>query len=588
MQANGHARLSLHEKISDMANWDEIECELALRGIAREYDVSVTELRKAITRQRTRNEQRARTAGDRSTALDPHKILAEATKPEFVVESANLPAAADAVRDLLAKAGEYYQWGIPAKVEAAEHGGLPEIVPLSVDGVVNEVHRWRRPIKLTPDGKRMEITLLDRVARQYLAKKGAWRLPRLAGITTAPLLAEDGSIRAGSGFDQETRLYRANVPAPEILDRPGEREARAALQILRAAFQTFPFADSARVLDPKLKLELVDLSKPPGLDESNFLAGFFTAVCRPCLRVAPGLMLVAPQRSGSGSGKGLVARAIGLIAFGLRLAGFTPVKDKAELEKRISGELLEGGPVLFIDNFNDAVLASPTLEGAMTERPFKVRSFGTLKMLTLDSAPFIVVTGNGLSPSDDLVRRFGMFSRLDARMENPALRRFPLPDAAFLADIEHRRPELLGAVLTIWRFGRQNENSLPIGRALGSYADWGRWCRDPLLALDCRDPVDRFEELAAADPRRQDELAIFAAWWEHHKSASVRADELHQTVMKLIDPEAATPRLHSIRRWLSSKNGMRLGGFEFAVEPDPHNKKKPSTYRLFNHEPEAR
>ena len=34
----------------------------------------------------------------------------------------------------------------------------------------------------------------------------------------------------------------------------------------------------------------------------------------------------------------------------------------------------------------------------MTERPFKIRPFGVLKMPRLDSAPFIVVTGNGLRP----------------------------------------------------------------------------------------------------------------------------------------------------------------------------------------------
>lgn len=171
--------------------------------------------------------------------------------------------------------------------------------------------------------------------------KREWDLPRLAGITTAPILGDDGSIRAAKGFDREMRLYCANVPALEVPQRPTERQARTALHLLRNAVRTFPFADAPRVWDSKLQLELVDLSQPPGLDESTFLAGLNTAVCRPCLPLAPGLMLVGPQRSGSGSGKGLLARAICLIAYGLRLAPFTPVKDRAELEKRISAELLE-------------------------------------------------------------------------------------------------------------------------------------------------------------------------------------------------------------------------------------------------------
>jgi putative DNA primase/helicase len=117
---------------------------------------------------------------------------------------------------------------------------------------------------------------------------------------------------------------------------------------------------------------------------------------------------------------------------------------------------------------------------------------------------------------------------------DPSLRRFPLPDREFLADVERRRPELLGAVLTIWRFGRQNAGRLTVGRAPGSYSAWARWCRDPLLTLGCRDPVERLEELAAADPYRQDERAIFTAWWEHHLSELVLAKDLHLQVKRLI------------------------------------------------------
>lgn len=595
MRANGRvdergtAPVSLHETISDMATWDETDCEFALRSVAKQYNMSVTVLRKIIARQRARNEHRVKSAGAAGSVPDVAKILAAAAKPELVVETANLPAAAEAVRDLLAEAGEYYEWTVPAKVISSGDDGLPQIVPLSVEAVVNEVHRLRRPIELTPGGQRRECTLRDRVARLYLVKKGEWHLPRLAGITTAPLVGEDGGIRAAKGFDRESRLYCVNVPVLEVPEQPTERQAHAGLQILRDAFQTFPFADAARVWDGRLGLELVDLSKDPGLDESTFLAGLITAVCRPCLYLAPGLMLVAAQRSGSGSGKGLLARAICLIAYGLRLAGFTPGKDKAELEKRINAELLQGGPAISIDNVNDEVLASSTLEGAMTERPFKVRPFGVLKMLLLDSAPFIIATGNGLSPSEDLVRRFAMFVRLDAKMENPSLRRFPMADQDFLAEIDRRRAELLSAALTIWRFGRLNAEKLRVGRPLGSYSSWEHWVRDPLFTLGCRDPVERFEEMAAADPRRQHEVAIFTTWWERHPDQAVQAQDLHDDVKKLIDPDGVpVPRLHSVRRWLSRRDRMRLAGFELNVEKDPQRPRKPATYRLKDLERERR
>jgi hypothetical protein len=58
------------------------------------------------------------------------------------------------------------------------------------------------------------------------------------------------------------------------------------------------------------------------------------------------------------------------------------------------------------------------------------------------------------------------------------------------AEVTERRTELLAALLTIWRWGRITQGIVP-GRTLGSFEQWGRWVRDPLLALGCKDPADR-------------------------------------------------------------------------------------------------
>jgi hypothetical protein len=508
-------------------------------------------------------------------------------KPELIVPTDNLPAAANAIRDMFAAEAGYFEWGAPAKVITSGDGELPQIVLLTIEHVVCEVHERRRVIERKPGGRKTPATLRERVAKIYIiAKKGEWNLPRLAGVTTAPLLGEDGRIRAVEGYDPASRQYCAKVPMLDVPERPTERQAKNALHLLRSAFQTFPFADSERFRDTKLNLDLVDIDRPPGLDESAFLAGLMTAVCRPSLYLAPGLMLVAPP-SGSGSGKGLLVRGISLIAYGVRPVPFAPKKGE-EQEKTITSALLEGRPMVFLDNFNDAVLSSPTLEQAQTERPFAVRMFHTQKFGVLDAAPFIVVAGNGLSPSQDSVRRFGgMFVQLNARMENASLRRFPLADQAFLAEIERRRKELLSTVLTIWRWGRQTHEYLKVGLPLGSYSDWTRWCRDPLLTLGCRDPVERLEELAAADPRRQNKLAIFTAWWGHHRNTPVTAKDLHDEVKKLIDPEGGGV-LQRIRPWLGHQDGVRLAGFEFRVEKDPRRQRDPATYTLLNLDPECR
>ena len=99
-------------------------------------------------------------------------------------------------------------------------------------------------------------------------------------------------------------------------NNPSGREAAAALLRIRHTFRTFPFADAARVQDPELGVEVVDPSKPAGLDESTFLVALLTAACRPSLETAPGFLCDAPTFSGAGTGKGLLVKAICIIASG--------------------------------------------------------------------------------------------------------------------------------------------------------------------------------------------------------------------------------------------------------------------------------
>ena len=92
-------------------------------------------------------------------------------------------------------------------------------------------------------------------------------------------------------------------------------------------------------------------------------------------------------------------------------------------------------------------------------------------MVPLNSTAFMAVTGNGLTVTEDLARRF-IPCELDARCEDPELRPFA---GGFLDQIECRQlAELLAAVLTIWRWGRQQATARTRGKPLGSFRDCGR------------------------------------------------------------------------------------------------------------------
>jgi len=420
---------------------------------------------------------------------------------------------------------------------------------------VIEAHRHCQPVKVDEDGEYIPITLPDRVAQMYLDMCGEWDLPPLTGVSTSPLLSPDGSVRVADGYDPATGLWCCGVPSLRLPARPSRAGAEAALALLRQTFRTFPFADAPRRWDLSLPVEVVDLACSPGRDESAFLNALLTAVCRASLWLAPGLLLTAPAVSGAGTGKGLLARAICTIAFGIRPRAFTMGSDRQELDKRLAAELIEAQPALFLDNVNGIALRSDTLASVLTERPARVRLLGQTRMVPLNSTAFISITGNGLTVTEDLARRF-IPCQLDARCEDPELRQF---GSGFLEQIERRRAELLVACLTIWRWGRQNATMLPRGKSLGSFETWAEWCRDPLFALGCRDPVERIQVLKANDPRRQRIAELFQVWWEHHGATPVKANQLAEPVKAVADPQGRGRQY--LATFIAGLAGTHAGGF---------------------------
>ena len=146
---------------------------------------------------------------------------------------------------------------------------------------------------------------------------------------------------------------------------------------------------------------------------------------RPSLYLAPGVLLRAPAISGAGAGKGLLARCISIIAYGREPHAVNAGPNIEELEKRISAELVEGNAVLFLDNLNDRALKSEALASAITERPARTRILGKSQMVSLNSSTLVILTGNGLSVSEDLARRF-IIVELDPRTEDPEARPFKM------------------------------------------------------------------------------------------------------------------------------------------------------------------
>jgi hypothetical protein len=435
-------------------------------------------------------------------------------------------------------------------------------LPSTTEGVRVLAHEICIPTKeiVTRDATtRIPAPLSKDVAQLYLhGLEGKWGLNPFRGIVTAPILSDDGSIRSASGYDERSGLWCHNIPNIAVPTKPTRGDAERALSKLRGFFRTFPFADATRLPDPDLGVEVVDLTKPAGLDESSFLAALLTAVCRQSLETAPGFLCDAPNYSGAGTGKGLLVKAVCVIASGVKPSAFTSGHDAEEFDKRLTSALIEAHPAVFLDNFNNKSLTSDILASALTENPAMVRPMGLTKTVPLHTRTFIGITGNSVQVAEDMARRL-LNTHIDARMENPEQRPFP---PGFLDRIFAERVNLLAAALTIWRWGRQTQPKF--GKSLGSYEVWAQWCRDPLLALGMRDPVDRHAEIKAADPKRRELISIFEQWWTSHSDQLLKAQDLSYEVTSLV-PGALTRdgviSRQKVARFLAAHVDTRVGGY---------------------------
>jgi hypothetical protein len=285
------------------------------------------------------------------------------------------------------------------------------------------------------------------------------------------------------------------VPDLKLPEKVDEGAAQAALARLRARFATFPFSDAELIKDPDTGIAKVRQDLPPGHDEAAFLVALMTSVQRYSLPLAPGVVIRAPLQSGSGTGKGQLARAMAYIATGTWPHAFTAGHSPEEMDKRLSASLMSGDPFIFMDNANATALKSDTLASAITEPHTKIRILGRSTMTAIQGCACIVLTGNGLLLSEDLVSRF-LLVELDAKVEDAETRTVP---TGFLDGIQRDRISILEDLMLIARWGLTQAVH---GKPLRNFTAWARRCRDPFLALGCPDPVDRLARLKAADPLR--------------------------------------------------------------------------------------
>ena len=389
----------------------------------------------------------------------------------------------------------------------------------------------------------------NRVAETYLARIGSWRLPVLSGIVGAPFIRFDGTICSQAGYDADSGLLlRPDQSFPATPTNPTKADAYEALTYLGALIEEFPFVSET--------------------DRAVALSAILTVFDRWSLATAPLHTFTSPV---AGTGKSLLVDLASMLATGQLAPVISQGRTEEELEKRLGAALIAGDLLVSIDNCEHALTGSFLCQ-ALTQQRLKIRLLGYSRHVEVPINTTMFATGNNLIVASDLTRRT-LRCELDANCEQPELRRFK---TNVLDVVRSDRCHLVAAVLTILRAWHLARNTVAIGvLPLGSFEDWSKRIREPLLWLDQEDPCDSMRTVRESDPDRAALLTALEQWKK--ELGTLQAHTVQQIINHATNASdflAALAAVAPTTRGGTIVSGVRLGRWLKRVEGKIANRLK--------------
>lgn len=455
-----------------------------------------------------------------------------------IVDEAEIALLARTVDQLYQRAGQLVRVvrrDVPSVRNYKRPPGVLGIVTVDKPYLVEEFTRCARWEKYDERmGKKYpwrKINAPEQVASTYLSRTGQWRVPHLWSTLSAPTLRPDGTVLQQRGYDPGMRAFYdpGGVEYPVIPDKPTRADAKACLDRLKKAISTFPFATE--------------------VDRSVALAMMLTGLVRRSLPSAPLGAITAP---GPSSGKTLLADFIAIMCMGATAPAMKYADTDEEAAKIAMAVLLEGDPVVLIDNV-ERPLGGDWLCTMITSETYKGRILGLSQMGNLSTNCVWLATGNQIALIGDLTTR-ALLCRIDPKMERPAERVFT-KDLREWA-MEHR-PALVAAGLMLMRaFVASGESPREYVHPWGRFEHWTDLVRAPLVWLGEQDPCASLSALEAEDLHRQEHLRVLHAWHQHLGEEVFTARELIDRLSGVMPEDKAYPLKELIRDLCEDRQGI--------------------------------
>ena len=448
----------------------------------------------------------AEPANDMFVPDAPEAVIEDDTRPQIIIEEANTHLAIrEAMEPLSSKAKVFsrsrrlIQIIKPGAadpfddIERDENATVFEAIALShLEELLSETC-----IFLRYDGrakKHKAVRCPSYISKSLLERKHWDHIRPLRGVSTIPILRQDGSLCMAPGYDEETKMFYAPNCDPEVPGSPDLDMARSAVIDIMDVVRDFPFEDECHRM--------------------VWLSAVLSRVAWPAFH--GGVPLTVVDANAPGVGKGKLVDAAAVISTGM-IAAKTPWSfEDEEMRKKITCWVRAADPIALIDNIpSGQVLKWASLDAALTAGVWTDRILGKSETIRLPVETMFFATGNGLSVSGDAGRRT-LRIRLESPLANPHLRSesefkwHPLLDA-----VARERPFLLGKAINVVRAYICAGSPPQHFSSLGSFDGWSSTIRSAIVWAGFEDPCDALISNEPGTDEDAEARATMLAEWHH-------------------------------------------------------------------------
>ena len=274
------------------------------------------------------------------------------TKPQIKLQQSLLPDNLDAAEQSMLDAGVpvYQAAGTLVQVVRIDDDQDPThargslvIRPMKPQRLVE--HMMRAADFFLFNGKDWRPTAPTLAFAAAFMARGEWRLRVLKGILEAPTLRHDGSVLTEQGYDPQMQvvLNTGDIQFPPVPEQPSRADALAALALLKDVLSGFPFVPDE---------EPDEFGGHLSSARSVALSAMLTSVSRKAMRTAPGHCIDAASAN---TGKTLLSDTVAVLATGRPVVPVSYGGTKAEFNKRMFSVLMQGDPLVSIDNIDEEI-----------------------------------------------------------------------------------------------------------------------------------------------------------------------------------------------------------------------------------------